>query len=151
MNEKSTSASQSTNCQAGSPDRPLSANLQENISSLQNFLPIGKSFDLMYRNLFLGDTPAYWLGINGFSRVELLQQLFSNLQNPLYLRDGTIEDIVRFMNAKIGYAQVTLTSSWTDILKMCSAVPPCSLSMVSPRPYSSMCAITRPAALKSRT
>ena len=96
---------------------PLSISLSENISALEGFLPIGRSFDLMYRNLFLGDTPAYWLGINGFCRTELLQQLFSDLQNPLYIQNGTVEDITRFMNSKIGYAQVTLTSSWADILK----------------------------------
>ena len=117
MNETPSSNPRPANRQADSNTQALSTNLQENITSLKTFLPIGKSFDLMYRDLFLGDTPAYWLGINGFSRVELLQQLFSDLQNPLYLQDSAVEDIVRFMNAKIGYAQVTLTSSWADILK----------------------------------
>lgn len=117
MNETPTSNPRPSNPQAGSNPQTLSTNLLENIAFLKQSLPIGKSFDLVYRDLFLGDTPAYWLGINGFSRVELLQQLFSDLQNPLYMQDPTIDDIVRFMNAKIGYAQVTLTDSWTDILK----------------------------------
>ena len=113
MNETYASAAP----QESGSTRSLSTHLQENIAALQDFLPIGKSFDLMYRDLYFGDTRAYWLGINGFSRVELLQQIFSDLQNPLYLQNTTIEDLVRFMNAKIGYAQVTLTASWTDILK----------------------------------
>jgi stage V sporulation protein AF len=117
MNETPTSNPRPSNPQASSNPQTLSSDLQENIAFLKQSLPIGKSFDLVYRDLFLGDTPAYWLGINGFSRVELLQQLFSDLQNPLYMQDPTIDDIVRFMNAKIGYAQVTLTDSWTDILK----------------------------------
>lgn len=95
---------------------PLSSNLEENIVSLKEFLPIDTSFDLIYRNLYLGETPAYWLGINGFCRTEILQQIFSDLQNPLYTKDGQIQDIVRYMNSKIGYAQVSLTSSWEDIL-----------------------------------
>ncbi len=95
----------------------LSTDLQENIKLLEQLLPIGTSFDLVYRNLFLGDTAAYWLGVNGFCKTEILQQIFSDLQNPLYVRDGQVEDIVRYMNAKIGYAQVTLSNSWDDILR----------------------------------
>lgn len=95
----------------------LSVSLQENIETVKKLLPIGDSFDLVYRNLYLGDTPAYWLGVNGFCRTEVLQQIFSDLQNPLYVKDGKVEDIVRYMNSKIGYAQVTLTDSWEDILR----------------------------------
>lgn len=67
MNETPSSNPRPANRQADSNTQALSTNLQENIASLKTFLPIGKSFDLMYRDLFLGDTPAYWLGINGFS------------------------------------------------------------------------------------
>lgn len=95
----------------------LSTSLQENISVIHKLLPIGTSFDLVYRNLYLCDTPAYWLGVNGFCRTEILQQIFSDLQNPLYVKDGHVDEIVRYMNSKIGYAQVTVSDSWEDILR----------------------------------
>ncbi|MBE5884585.1 MAG: spore germination protein [Lachnospiraceae bacterium] len=95
----------------------LSTSLQENIAALERLLPIGTSFDLVSRHLYLGDTPAYWLGVNGLCRTEILQQIFSDLQNPLYVKNGQVEDIVRFMSAKIGYAQVTLTDSMEEILR----------------------------------
>lgn len=95
----------------------LSTSLQENIAIIHKLLPIGTSFDLVYRNLYLCDTPAYWLGVNGFCRTEILQQIFSDLQNPLYVRNGQVEEIVRYMNSKIGYAQVSLSDSWQDILR----------------------------------
>lgn len=95
----------------------LSTSLSENISIIHKLLPIDTSFDLVYRNLYLGDTPAYWLGVNGFCRTEILQQIFSDLQNPLYVKDGQVEEIIRYMNGKIGYAQVNLTDSWEDILR----------------------------------
>ncbi len=71
---------------------------------------------MLFRSLFLGETKAYWIGINGFCRVELLQQIFSDLQNPIYMKDNRIEDIERYMNAKIGYAQASLSGSWEDII-----------------------------------
>lgn len=98
-------------------DTALSTSLQENTATLKKLMPIGTSFDLVTRDLYLGDTPAYWLGVNGFCKTEILQQIFSDLQNPMYTKDGQVEDIVRYMNAKLGYAQVTLTDSWDDILR----------------------------------
>lgn len=96
---------------------PLSARLEENIQYLNTRLPIGTSFDLMTRDLCLGETKAYFLGVNGFCKTEILQQIFSDLQNPLYVKDGKIEDIVGYMNGKIGYAQASLCDSWEDILR----------------------------------
>ncbi|MCM1189176.1 MAG: spore germination protein [bacterium] len=96
---------------------PLSVTLKENIQYLKSSLPIGRSFDLMTRDLLLGDTRAYFLGINGFCKTEVLQQIFSDLQNPLYTADSRIEDIERYVRAKIGYAQVSFSDSWDDILR----------------------------------
>lgn len=96
---------------------PLSAKLDENIQYLKKALPIGSSFDLMTRELLLGETKAYFLGVNGFCKTEILQQIFSDLQNPLYMMDNQVEDIERYIRAKIGYAQVTLSDSWEAILK----------------------------------
>ena len=98
-------------------DKTLSTNLTENITMIKKLLPIGKSFDLVTRNLYLGETPTYFLGVNGLCKTDVLQQIFSDLQNPLYVRDGNIEDIVRYVNSKMGYAQITLTDSWDNILR----------------------------------
>lgn len=95
----------------------LSPRLSENILTLQKLLPIGESFDLFTRDLYLGDTKGYFLGVNGFCKTEILQQIFSDLQNPLYVKDGRVEEISRYMNAKIGYAQVSLSGSWEEILR----------------------------------
>ncbi len=95
----------------------ISVSLQENIMTLKTILPIGRSFDLITRELFLGETSAYWMGVNGFCKLEILQQIFSDLQNPLYVQNAQIEDIVRYMNAKIGYAQASLSSSWEEITR----------------------------------
>lgn len=95
----------------------LSPHLDSNIQQLKSIFPIPKSFDIITRDLFLGDTRGYWAGINGFCRVELLQQIFSDLQNPLYMKDSKIEDISRYLNAKIGYAQASLCDNWEAITR----------------------------------
>ena len=54
----------------------LSSSLEKNIEQIQSVFPIPQSFDIVTRRLFLGETKAYWIGINGCCRVELLQQIF---------------------------------------------------------------------------
>lgn len=102
---------------------PLSTNLKENITIFEKLLPIGKSFDLVTRNMFLGDTAAYFMTINGMCRTEVLQQIFSDLQNPLYMKDTTVSDIQNYMSAKIGYAQVELTDDINKILRQLLSGP----------------------------
>lgn len=95
----------------------LSTELEENIKYIESRLPVHASFDLMTRHLRLGETKAYFLGVNGFCKTEILQQIFSDLQNPMYVRNGSIEDIRQYMNGKIGYAQTSLSDSWDDIIR----------------------------------
>lgn len=95
----------------------LSTKLDENIQYLQQTLPISSSFDLMTRHLLLGDTKAYFLGVNGFCKTEILQQIFSDLQNPLYMQDNIVQNIERYVSARLGYAQVSLTDSWDTIIR----------------------------------
>lgn len=94
---------------------PLSTDLQKNIDQAAQIFPIPKSFDIITRNLYLGQTKGYWMGINGMCRVEILQQIFSDLQNPLYMQDSTVEEIQSYMNTRIGYAQTTLTDNWEEV------------------------------------
>lgn len=95
----------------------LSTNLEENIHKAHELLPLGKSFDLVTRQLYLGETKGFWIGVNGFLKVEILQQIFSDLQNPLYTQNLKIEDIQKYMDSKIGYVQTSLSDDWDDILR----------------------------------
>ncbi len=95
----------------------LSTNLNENIRYIETCLPVQTSFDLVTRQLYLGKSKAFFLGVNGFCKTEILQQIFADLQDPLYMRDDHIEDIARFTEGKIGYAQTSLSSSWDEIIR----------------------------------
>ena len=101
----------------------LSNRLEENIALFQKLLPIQKSFDLVARELYLGDTKAYFITINGMCRSEVLQQIFSDLQNPLYTKDATIHQIQTYLSAKVGYAQVELSCDIDKILRQLLSGP----------------------------
>ena len=97
--------------------KQLSPHLSSNIHLLKQLLPIGLSFDLITRDLLFLDTPAFFLAINGFCKTDILQQIFSDLQDPFFTTDGTIENLVHYMQSKIGYAQVEAVSDPEKILK----------------------------------
>lgn len=91
--------------------------LDDNISYLRSSLPLDTSFDFITRHLLLGETKAFFLGINGFCKTEILQQIFSDLQNPIYMKDNRITDIDVFASGKIGYAQASLTDSMDTLIQ----------------------------------
>lgn len=101
----------------------LSNSLNENIDYLKRTFPLGISFDLITRELYLGKTKAFWMGVNGFCKVEILQQIFADLQNPTYTEDDYVENIALYMNSKLGYAQTSLCSDWNVIIRNLSSGP----------------------------
>ena len=95
----------------------VSSDLKENKTSLDSLLPMKKSFDIITKTLFIGKTECFFIGLNGFCNLELLQDIFADLQNPSFTGNRKIEDIQKFVDSKIGYAQTTLTDSFPEIIK----------------------------------
>ena len=104
----------------------LSISLEENIEELKRRLPVGKSFDIVTRNMILCGVDAYWVGINGMCRTDILQKLFGYLQNPA-LQDkqkrfvseegALLESIRNYVDSNIGYVQTELCDDWDTICK----------------------------------
>ena len=105
--------------------------LQDNITLLRSFLPIGRSFDLMTRDLLLGKTKAYWIGLNGFCVSELLEKMFGALQgtegdqtrlpqlsggrkNADNARD--ISALHAYVEARVGIAQISYCTDFASVL-----------------------------------
>ncbi len=93
----------------------LSKKLQDNIQLISTQFPVGVSYDLITRELHVGDTKAYLLAINGMCKTDILQKIFSDLQNPLYVENPTVENIANFISHKVGYTSVQLMDSWEEI------------------------------------
>lgn len=101
----------------------LTTSLKENMATARTLLPIGASFDIITRELLLGETRACLLGINGMCKTEVLQRIFSDLQNPGYMQDNVIEQLQQYTAARIGYTQVQLESDWDELLRQLLSGP----------------------------
>ncbi|MFI3212277.1 MAG: spore germination protein [Eubacteriales bacterium] len=100
----------------------LSTSLQQNIALLKNLLPLNKSFDINTRSLYFGKTKAYWIGINGFCNMDLLQKVFTEV---LFSDDVnvTITDVQVFMESKIGYLQTSVEADMDTLLRQLLSGP----------------------------
>ncbi len=87
----------------------FSTKLDENIMILKKLLPIDKSFDLETRTLYLGNTAAFFITINGMYREEALNHIFSDLQTSFSDKEENMPDIPHYLQTGIGYAQIELS------------------------------------------
>ena len=56
----------------------LSAHLTQNKKLFQELLPIGKSFDIITRDITLGSTSCYFLAINGMCDLQRAIEWFAS-------------------------------------------------------------------------
>lgn len=97
----------------------LSSDLNQNINMLQQYLPIKRSFDVIGRELTIGQaTNAYLVFIDGFAKDDIMLWILQVLQS-LSESDLNNNVIQTMMKKKIGYIEV---ESFTDIEQMKSLI-----------------------------
>lgn len=93
----------------------LQANLEENKKVIKNYLPIDKSFDVIGRDLILGNSiKAYLLFIDGFAKDEMLFWIIKSLQE-LSSEQITVNQLKEWIAKHISYIEV---SSFEDLSEM---------------------------------
>ncbi|MFA9376088.1 MAG: spore germination protein [Lachnotalea sp.] len=95
----------------------LSRDIVENTEKLKQIFPINKSFDIITKKLLIGNTKAFWIGINGFCNNDILLHLISELQFQTFDTDTILEDINVFVASYIGYIQAKTSSDFDELSK----------------------------------
>lgn len=88
---------------------PISPNLTQVKSELQNLLPLKKSFDYVSKDLMIEDSEAWLLAINGLYDDELLQKVLTDLS-------GTAFQLQDALQSQIGYVQATRCSELQPLI-----------------------------------
>ena len=122
----------------------INSALVTNIEILNTLLPLKNSFDLMTKNLLLGNIQAFWIGLNGFCVSEMLEKLFSSLQEQESVKrltpsvcsslsdihsDDThdikstrsIQNLHTYVESRVGIAQISYTSAFSEVLDKLTA------------------------------
>lgn len=93
----------------------ISNNLNETKVMLQDILPMDKSFDIISRDLLFGDTQAYFLGIDGFVKDDIMYYLFNHLQEQT---PNSPLDLSKWIASKIPYIEVSKTDILENMVQM---------------------------------
>lgn len=97
----------------------LSSDINQSIRLVKESLPIERSFDVIGRDLILGQaTRAYLIFIDGFAKDDIMLWILQVLQS-LSENDLTNNAIQTLMNKKIGYIEV---ERFSDIEQMRSMI-----------------------------
>lgn len=96
----------------------LSSHLEDNIRIFQSILPLNKSFDIITREISLGNTPCFFIGLNGMCDLQIIQWIFSDIETSDFQTKAIQNSSVlpRFMKDQFNYAQITFTSSVQDMI-----------------------------------
>ncbi len=92
----------------------ISTNLSENIMLLKEKIPIGKSFDLITREIQIGSHMGYYVLINGLINSNMVLRLFQRFQS------GTetvgVESLESFIQIQLGNTEVTKEKNLEKII-----------------------------------
>lgn len=96
----------------------LTKDIKKNKEILKESIPIKKSFDIIGREILIGQLEAYLVFIDGFAKDNIMLWILEVLQS---LKDSEIskDTITTLMKSKIGYIEV---ESFSDIKQMTSLV-----------------------------
>lgn len=95
----------------------LSSHLSQNITLFQQLLPIGKSFDIITRDITLGSTSCYFLAINGMCDLQTIQWLFADIEATDFQTGAkSTAFLPQYVKDQFFYAQITFSDSPKEIL-----------------------------------
>lgn len=96
----------------------FSSKLTDNIRLLETILPLNKSFDFITREITLGATSCFFIGLNGMCDLTVIQWLFSDIEAPDFQAKAKHNAAVlpQFVKDQFFYAQISFSSSPKDMI-----------------------------------
>ena len=92
--------------------------LTDNIQLFKSLLPLNKSFDFITREITLGSTACFFIGLNGMCDLSIIQWLFADIEAPDFQTKAqhSISTLPQFVKDQFFYAQISFSSSPQEML-----------------------------------
>lgn len=95
----------------------LSSSLTQNKKLFQEILPIGKSFDIITRDITLGSTSCYFMAINGMCDLQTIQWLFADIEATNFQTGAqNASSLPQYVKDQFFYAQIAFSNSPKEML-----------------------------------
>ncbi|MGN1314880.1 MAG: spore germination protein [Lachnospiraceae bacterium] len=100
------------------PELQLSTSLQKNKELLHRLLPLDDSFDFVSREINLGNTPCFFLAINGLCDFDVVLKIFSEIQLSDFKEAGKspAQTLPQQVKDQFLYTQVSFSSSPEELI-----------------------------------
>ena len=91
----------------------LSTSLQKNKEFLSRQLPLNASFDFITRDLMLGNTPCFFLALNGLSDLDVVLKIFSEIKLSDFHEAGKVpnKSLPEQIKSQFLYTQIEFSFS----------------------------------------
>lgn len=98
------------------PDiKKMTASREENTSYMNQVLPMKESFDIIQRDIYIGDTAASFYFIDGFMKDETMLKIMDSLMK--ITKEDMPKDATEFSRAVVPYVEVDVISDFDEVLK----------------------------------
>lgn len=96
----------------------ITSSLNTNIQTFHKFLPLDSSFDFITREITLGNTSCYFISINGMCDLEIMQRLFSDIENVDFQETSKKkkDSLPQFVKDQFFYAQISFVTSFEEMI-----------------------------------
>ena len=94
--------------------KQISDSFRENIEYMDRTLPIGKSFDLIRREIEIGERRAILYFIDGFVKDEAMLKLLDSFMGVT--KEDMPEDAAAFSQTHVPYIEVDVLSDFDQVL-----------------------------------
>ena len=97
----------------------LHTSLADNIRLFKDILPINKSFDIITREISLGSTPCFFIGMNGMCDLQTMLFLFAEIEAKTFPEQtiGNPSLLPQYIKDQFLYAQITFSTSPEEMIQ----------------------------------
>ncbi len=96
-------------------EEKVSIFLEENMSYMNSILPVKESFDIIQRNIFVGERPATFYFVDGFMKDEVMSKVMDSLFK--IKKEDMPPDGTQFSRKYIPYVEVDIINSYDQIIR----------------------------------
>ncbi len=101
-----------------SPDFFLSTSLEKNKELFSQHLPLNSSFDFITRDMMLGNTPCYFIALNGLCDLNVILRIFSEIRLPDFQEAAKPpkDKLPQIIQNQFLYTQISTASSGNKLI-----------------------------------
>ena len=93
----------------------VSALREENVSYMNSILPVQESFDLIQRDIYVGERPATFYFIDGFTKDEVMLKIIDGIMKVK--KEDMPVDATQFARKCLPYIEVDIIEDFDQILR----------------------------------